>query len=915
MQIRVNNLKITPILFFWLCGLFITNSLQSQNHFNTYISSYKDQGYAYKTTVDSLLVLCENSKDYRGLSDIASHFSTKIYRSHLSEAINYGKLALDIYPSEKRDDPQYATLQFRLGFFYSKQNEYEKSNELYLVIIEKNTNPPRVAQSYSRLGLYYSSQGDYYKAIDYFKKGISLLEKQNNYRDLVKQYINFSVVYHQQGSKESFLKKKEMLDKALVLEEKTTILPVDKYHIYAGYATFYTQEATFDFKNARDYHLKSLNYLEQEGIHDYTCDIYGNLSDLYNIAKKDSALYYIEKTIKECPDTYTRSVSKHHLSQYYRYRGSVDKALDNIQESLALSTKKENQKQTTLTRNELSEIPRKIEVFGAFKEKAGILEDLFEENKNLHDLSIALENILIADTLIDLIEEESQEERSRLLWRREASSLYAQGVRVCKKLNKPEIAFYFIEKNKALLLTSEIAAKVKAKQLPDILQRKQSTLKKEILTLENTISESEDAERIKEEEELLFNLKTRYQKLQDSISTAFPLYSKKKLDNTLTTIQEVQKSLNSDTAILSYIWGIPENRNEVIYGIYIDNTSTELFEINNVNTLKGHIFQYRNAISKPFETKTEQENYRTSAYALFNALFPTQSIKTNIKEKELLIIPDGELQYVPFDSFLTSTNISEYLIRSHKINYSYSLSFSQRNEAIQRTHDTNFVGFAPIHFSYNNLNTLSKSRQEINHIEDIIHGKSFLEDIATKENFLLESKSSEVIHLATHADASSNPWIAFYDDTLEAHELYTYQNNAELVVLSACNTTIGDIAPGEGVMSLARGFFYAGANTVVSSLWETNDKATSEIMTSFYTHLKEGKSKSDALHQAKLAYISSSNLSQQSPYYWAPFILIGEGENSIYSSNDIIIFSILFTSILLIIIFLYLIRRKKKILG
>ncbi|WP_299678402.1 CHAT domain-containing tetratricopeptide repeat protein [uncultured Dokdonia sp.] len=915
MQIRVNNLKVTPILFFWLCGLFITNSLQSQNYFDTYISSYQDQGYTHKTTVDSLLVLCKKSNDYIHLSDIATHFSTRIYSSHISEAIHYGKLALDTYPLEKRNNPHYATLQFRLGFFYSEQNDFEKSNALYLAIIEQNTNPARVAQSYSRLGLYYSAQGDYYRAIDYFKKGISLLEKQNNYRDLVKQYINFSVVYHQEGSKESFLKKKEMLDKALALEEKTTILPIDRYHIYTGYATFYTQEVTFDLKSARAYHFKNLKHLAQEGINDYTCDIYGNLSDLYNIAKNDSALYYIEKTLKECPDTFTQSVSKHHLSQYYRYRGNAEKALDNIQRSLTLSTEKENKKRTILTRDELSKIPRKIDVFAAFKEKAGILEDLFEENKNLNDLSVALDNILIADTLIDFIEEESLEKQSLLLWRQAASSLYAQGVRVCKKLNKPETTFYFIEKNKALLLTSEIDTKMKSKKLPDTLQKRQSTFKKEILALENTISETENSEKVKQQQEVLFDLKTRYQKLQDSISIAFPLYKRNTLHHTLLTITDVQNSLNADTAVLSYIWGIPEDGDEVIYGIYIDQTSTELFEVDNIDTLKEHIFQYRNAISKPFETKTAQENYSISAYALYNTLFPTQSIKASIKGKELLIIPDGELQYVPFDAFLTSDNSKEYFIKSNKINYSYSLSFSKRNEAIQRTYDTNFVGFAPITFSNKNLNPLQKSRDEITSIEKILKGKSFLETTATKDNFLTKSSSSEIVHLATHADASSNPWIAFYDTILESHELYTYQNNAELVVLSACNTTIGDIAPGEGVMSLARGFFYAGANTVVSSLWETNDKATSEIMTSFYTYLKEGNSKSDALYKAKLNYISSSNLSQQSPYYWAPFILIGEAENSLYSTNKIIILSILSVSILLFIISLYIRKRKNKILG
>jgi CHAT domain-containing protein len=902
---------VTPILFFWLCGLFITNSLQSQNYFNTYISSYKDQRYAHKATVDSLLMVCKNAKDYTSLSDIASHFSTKIYRSHISEAVHYGKLALETFPSSKRHTEKYATLQFRLGFYYNKQNEYEKSNELYLAIIEQNTYPYRVSQSYSRLGLYYSSQGDYYKAINYCKKGISISEKQNNYRELVKQYIDLSVVYHHQGSKESFLKKKEMLDKALALETKTAILPSVKYLIYLGYATFYTQEATLDFKNAKAYHIKNLNFLKQEGIDDYNCNIYANLSDLHNIAKKDSALYYIEKTIKECPETLTQSVSRHHLSQYYRYRKNGIKALGYIQESLTISTGIDNKKHTLLTQNELSEIPEKIKIFGAFKEKAGILEDLFEETKDQKELSLALDNILIADTLIDLIEEESQEERSQLLWRREASSLYAQGVRVCKKLNKPEVAFYFIEKNKALLLTSEIDTKVKNKQLPDILQKKQSTFKKEILALENSISEAVDSEKTKQQQEVLFNLKTSYQKLQDSLVIAFPYYSKNILKDTLITIQEVQNSLPKKNAILSYIWGTHEGTKETVYGIYIDSNKSEIFEVNDVKTLKEHIFQYRNAISKPFDTKAEQESYSISAQSLYHLLFPTESIRTSIQGKELLIIPDGELQHIPFDSFLTSENTSQYLIKTHKINYSYSLSFSQKNEAIQRVSTHTFIAFAPVNFSYNNLTSLQKSKEEISHIEEIIDGTSFMEAIATKENFLTKSSSSKIVHLATHADASSNPWIAFYDDTLEAHELYTYQNNAELVVLSACNTTIGDIAPGEGVMSLARGFFYAGANTVVSSLWETNDKATSEIMTSFYTHLKEGESKSDALHQAKLDYLTSSNLSQQSPYYWAPFILIGEAETSLYKNNTTILFSILFLFIVLIIKLLYYYKKKR----
>ena len=116
-------------------------------------------------------------------------------------------------------------------------------------------------------------------------------------------------------------------------------------------------------------------------------------------------------------------------------------------------------------------------------------------------------------------------------------------------------------------------------------------------------------------------------------------------------------------------------------------------------------------------------------------------------------------------------------------------------------------------------------------------------------------------------------------------------------------------------MSLARGFFYAGANTVVSSLWETNDKVTAEIMDSFYSYIKEGASKSDALHLAKLDYINTSDLSKQSPYYWAPFSIIGEADSSLYTSNSISSYLLILIGIALIIFILYIKRKKIFVLG
>ena len=90
-------------------------------------------------------------------------------------------------------------------------------------------------------------------------------------------------------------------------------------------------------------------------------------------------------------------------------------------------------------------------------------------------------------------------------------------------------------------------------------------------------------------------------------------------------------------------------------------------------------------------------------------------------------------------------------------------------------------------------------------------------------------------------------------------EIYATKNQADLVVLSACKTSQGSLKSGEGVMSMARGFFFSGTHTVVSSVWSINDKTTEALMVDFYKNLDKGFNKSEALHKAKLSYLQSNS--------------------------------------------------------
>ena len=160
--------------------------------------------------------------------------------------------------------------------------------------------------------------------------------------------------------------------------------------------------------------------------------------------------------------------------------------------------------------------------------------------------------------------------------------------------------------------------------------------------------------------------------------------------------------------------------------------------------------------------------------------------------------------------------------------------------------------------------------------------------------------------------------LAFSKDTniqeapyLYAYELYNMQLNADLVVLSACETSSGHLQRSEGIMSLARAFKYAGCPNIVTTLWPVNETSTKEIMQFFYKNLKSGMTKSKALKKAKIEFLGKGG-DQSKPGFWAPFILVGNDipiEMAVPSSY---LFKIIPIALVCILLFLlYYIQRKK----
>jgi CHAT domain-containing protein len=181
--------------------------------------------------------------------------------------------------------------------------------------------------------------------------------------------------------------------------------------------------------------------------------------------------------------------------------------------------------------------------------------------------------------------------------------------------------------------------------------------------------------------------------------------------------------------------------------------------------------------------------------------------------------------------------------------------------------------------------SLLGAEAEIKEISKIIPGELFLGDVASKTNFKSLGKDISILHLAMHSNLNdedselSNLMFSDSEQDYEMYisELYGLNFNADLAVLSACNTGIGGFKDGGNLVSMRQAFTTAGIPSTVASLWNAPDQSTKKIMIAFYKNLQKGQDKAIALQQAKLNYLKNTKEEKlRHPFYWAGFVLSGD---------------------------------------
>jgi CHAT domain-containing protein len=365
----------------------------------------------------------------------------------------------------------------------------------------------------------------------------------------------------------------------------------------------------------------------------------------------------------------------------------------------------------------------------------------------------------------------------------------------------------------------------------------------------------------------------------------------KKYDASQTEIanaKAIQNALKEEETLLSYHVGKQD-----ISVFILQKNKFEVQKIAISQHFQDTIIQFFNLCSNIPISNVEQEMFAVTGFQLYQTLW--EKVQTNLT-KNVIVVPDAYLCYLPFEALLTQAipkesadrmSIFPFLIQQYNIRYSNSASllpYFQMQSLPQN--NGKLLAFAPSFKGEKDLSELVFNQEEVKNISPFFDTKMILGKTATLHEFEVQNADYQILHLSTHAKSDNEnsdlSFIAFSRDTvtkernLSISSIYQNHFQAELVVLSACETAIGQHYRGEGLFSISRAFQAAGARSVVASLWNVNDQQTPQLMETFYKHLQKGYSKSEALCIAKKTYLETASHSLAHPFYWTGFSFIGD---------------------------------------
>ena len=806
-----------------------------------------------------LLLLCISyqSKPLTSPEQAQKHYDKAI--SHYSEgnyekAIASFKKGVDFLPVDTLERARYYS---NIGLFYSlllsppQYNQAIKYYEKSIAIREKHNDLP--GDDCKETGRLYAEIGEYSKSLFFYKKAVSYLEKvENAPNELALTYVELGdKVYRNQNKfKEAIiaLQKAEQLWRSNLEQHKAPV--------YIGLGNVYHDDEAYH--QAIEYYQLGLNELktfENKTQNDVTLDVARTLNNIgttyTKLQKWELAHEFLFEALRlklNLGKSYKTTISSsyNNIGEYYLDKNQLDSAslyyqhaiqlITDTTTSLEVSNNNFASKDNLPTATAMKSSNAKPSLVIYLADRAKSLNQFYKKPNDSKALQETFQTYLTLDTLVHILLDNVSEE-SQYVWIEKVRSIYENAIDVSHQLyelendkNYLEAAFNFAESNKAVVLYRA-------------LQR-------------NTLKEYSRPTQI---------------------------------------LKQIQQKLSSKDALIEYFVG----ENNTIYIFQITKNNIKLIKTNSSPTLNTQINQFNQFVENYDNNNSNHyQQYLDNAHSIYQILVEP----VTHHQKRLIIIPDDNLYFLSFAALLTNKqNTSSdkydlpYLIKKHQISYGFSTAMLLTNQNQTQLKKTfNLKIYAPNFQNFDNFSSLPKRAEEVKKIQEITNG-DVAQDSISIQDFYKTYQDYQTLYLATHAKTiNDSSFILFSDGFLTMNDIYERFNfNGQSIILGACETGIGELKMGEGIMSLTRALIYKGSSNVISSLWQIDDNSTSQIIPNYFQYLKNGKSSSSALHEAQINYLENSN--RHHPKYWAAFTHTGvwEMENtSFFTKNRFLIGSL-----------------------
>ncbi len=618
------------------------------------------------------------------------------------------------------------------------------------------------------------------------------------------------------------------------------------------------------------------------------------------------------------------------IGQYFEDENQIDSALFYYQRALQSCSNKFNSVYFK-DNPSIEDIALKDYAFQVAVKKAQLLSEQFVITSKLSYAESALACYSLSEKLLSESRVDLDMDRSKWDFFDSNFSLYEQAISLLFKMNNKRssdtlsnLAFRYMEGSKSKTLSDALNQAEFAEPLVgvDSLVQALNAEKRKLHLYEDQLKKlnaNPGNEKASNKEKISYSMiaaDRTIQQIEKQLNEKYPSYLKTKYQNTAHSLKEMQNYVTDRSAsLVEYFWGI-----ENVYAIAIDGKRIQHKRIGRVDSVERAIRTMLDFL------KAEHNDYSQKSVTLFASsatdlyrmlLYPFRDQLEN--SNHLIIIPDGLLGQLPFevvnvaDTSPLKPNYQSlnYLVKTHFLSYSFSSAYLL-NEKSKRTSNPQLVAFG---FTGNettrsrpsdgNFQEIVGSEEEIKNLaEKFPDGEFFLGKEVTEERFKEKAPSFDILHLAVHGrgDTEQNYSASLYfrdslnngkeDGILNWYELFDIRLKAQLTVISSCESGIGKAYRGEGMLSMANAFAYAGCRNVVMGLWKVNDRVSVSLMNSFYENVKKGKQVDDALTYAKRDYIKNADEFSADPRIWASLVVYGD-DRIVSGSSGITIYLLL----------------------